>query len=100
MVTSGPKDKNKKRDMFGGFSKPIPAHVKKFLMKNFFSTEKAYQKALDKQFGGKTKSDKDKALSGGVAGGIGGRTKSDKDIKRVKGKPHLKHGGKAKKRKY
>ena len=39
-------------------------------------------------------------VTSGVAGGIGGRTKSDKDIKRVKGKPHLKHGGKAKKRKY
>ena len=96
MVTSGPKDKKKKRDMFGGFSEPIPAHVKKFLIKNFFATEKAYQKALDKQFGVKTKSDNNS--------GRGGSTKPPRDrkksIKESTKERNYKHGGKAKKRKY
>ena len=94
MVTSGPKDKKKKRDMFGGFSKPIPAHVKKFLIKNFFATEKAYQKALDKQFGRKIKSNKDTGSVKFL------KPKPTRDRKKSTKERSYKHGGKAKKRKY
>ena len=122
MVTSGPKDKkklskekkikaeiiklldSKKSSKINKiidelFKKPFITPLKKALITPSKELVAKLTKKSKSLGNGKTKSDKDMALSGGIASGKGGRTKSDKDIKRVKGKPHLKHGGKAKKRK-
>ena len=108
MVTTGPKDKRKKseKDKLKSREAAIdravvgPSGVFSLLKKlqqssqDFRKIQKLLVKLKRVRYKGKPH------LETGN-GGIGGRTKSDVDkavLKRIKGKSHLKHGGKAKKK--